>query len=113
MYHPRDFSRVMGLSFQGPRGGFLPSGPRNLVSVISFVKRFLPILLGPRDPGRIFRKELSASEDLGTKLWIRSGGTERRVEHFSRPSKGPTALLPGAPASQGAVFWIHSPPCAT
>jgi hypothetical protein len=40
---PRRFSsRVIGLSFQGPRGGrFLPSGSRYLVSLVSAVKDFL------------------------------------------------------------------------
>ena len=42
---PRRFSsRVIGLSFQGPRGGaFLPSGSRYLVSVAFAVKDFVKL----------------------------------------------------------------------
>ena len=48
--HPRDFSRGMGLSFQGPRREVLLSlaGPRNLVSGALRVKNFSNFFL--REP---------------------------------------------------------------
>jgi hypothetical protein len=94
---PRRFpSRVIGLSFQGPRGGlFLPSGSRYLVSLVFAVKDFLKNLF-PATP------ESDSHLKTGAVL-RRPGGPKREAVYaFHRPLRQVLlSVFQGGKVSQG------------